>query len=151
MLIDLNAAKLHLRLELAYPDDQITPYLGAAESKAMNFMGRKVFADAATLNAAVAAAPGALAAAGVEFAAAIATLDTQPESPARALLQGSAERVYQAAQTEARETLAGLIINAEIRAAILDIFAASYLRRGEAADASTSEYLLWSYRISLGV
>jgi hypothetical protein len=151
MLIDTTAAKAHVHREASYPDDQILPYLAAAESKACQFINRRIFADQNELAAAVAAVPGVLTTAGAAFATALATLDLEADPLLRSVLIDHAASMYLAAQNEARETLAGIVINDQIRAAILVIFEHFYIDRNEAAIPVGSEYLLWDYRVGLGV
>lgn len=151
MLISTATAKAHLRKEADYPDDQILPYLGAAESKAMNYLNRKIFSDNAAMAAAVAAAPAALTAAGTEYAAVMETLRTEPDGVARALMQEQAGRKYKSAQADATATLAGIVLNDQLRAAILVILDHYFSQRGETPLPIGSEYLLWDYRVGFGV
>jgi hypothetical protein len=151
MLVTAAQAKAHVHREASYPDEQILPYLLAAEAKAQSFMNRRVFSDQAALDAAVAAAPAALAAAGTAYAAAVLAYDAEMDPVLRGVQQAYAASVYCTAQFAARETLAGMVINDQIRAAILVIFEHLYAERGEAAMPLGSEYLLWDYRVGLGV
>lgn len=150
-LIDPVQAKAHVHREASYPDEQITPYLLAAESKAQRFINRRIFADQDALDAAVDAAPAALIAAGLAYSAAVLAYDAELDPVLRGVQQAYASSVYSTAQTAARETLAGIVINDQIRAAILVIFEHLYAQRGEVAMPLGSEYLLWDYRVGLGV
>jgi hypothetical protein len=151
MLIPIAQAKAHIHREPSYPDNQILPYLAAAESKAAQFLNRRIFADQDELDAALATVPGALTTAGAAYAAALATSGSEVDQLLRNVLIDNAARIYQAAQSEARQTLAGIVINDQIRAAILVIFERLYAERGEAPMPGGSEYLLWDYRVGLGV
>jgi hypothetical protein len=152
MLIDTAAAKAHVRREAGYPDEQITPYLLAAEAKAQQFVNRRIYADQAALNAAVAAVPAALSAAGAAYTATVAVVGEEPDVIARCVMMEDTSRKYRDAQTAAREVLAGIVINDPIRAAILELFRFLYERGdGSAAMPAGVEYLLWDYRVGLGV
>jgi hypothetical protein len=152
MLIDLDTAKAHIRQAAGYPDAQIMPYLLAAEAKAQQFLNRKIFADAPALAAAVAAVPAALTAAGASYAAEVAVVDAEPDMTARCVLQSGADRRYAAAQDDAQETLAGMVINDQVRGAILELFRCLYERRdGSEAMPVSIEWLLWDYRVRIGV
>jgi hypothetical protein len=54
-LIDINLAKKHLKADSTYEDDLVQLYLDAAESSAVQFLNRQLFASSAELDAAVAA------------------------------------------------------------------------------------------------
>ena len=56
-LVDLEHAKLHLRVDTGDEDTLITGQLGAAEALSMNWIRRKVFATQDALDAAIAALP----------------------------------------------------------------------------------------------
>lgn len=58
-LVTGQLARAHLRVEADYPDDQVLPYLAAAIEVAQQFMGRKLYADQAQLDAAVLAGTAA--------------------------------------------------------------------------------------------
>jgi hypothetical protein len=54
-LIDAALAKKHLKVDSTHEDDLILLYTGAAESCAMEFLNRKIYADDAELAAAITA------------------------------------------------------------------------------------------------
>jgi len=53
MLVSMELAKHHLRVDPDYPDSQVSVYLGAAERLAEEFMNRKVYATAEDMAAAI--------------------------------------------------------------------------------------------------
>ena len=107
-LIDLPTAKAHLRLESDYPDEQVQGKLDAAEKAAAQFINRRVFVDAASLNTAILAVPASLTAAGTAYADAITAADAIEDHGARCAAREYACEVYRQARTAAWETYAGI-------------------------------------------
>lgn len=119
MLIDLATAKLHLRVVDAADDAMITIYSGAAERAVVEYAQRNIYADGAALAAAIAAAPAALVAATVTYDAAILAADPIPAGIEWLMAEFAANEAYTRAQTIARMTYQGIVVNDQIKAAIL--------------------------------
>lgn len=150
-IIDIDVARAHLRLEPDYPAQQVQMYLDAAEDAAMRFLNRRIFADQAAKDAAVAA---------IDLAAAKQALDDAIEA-AEALTDPAAKQaameyacyVYRQALSEADETFRGVLMNPQIQAGILLIAAHLFERRGDAQAAipEAAYMLLHPYREGFGV
>lgn len=156
-LIDLAAAKAHLRLESDYPDDQVQGKLDAAESSAAQFLNRRIFKDQSALETAVGVVPTALSAAGVSYQAALAAANAIDDHVARCAAQGYALRSYRAALTLADETYAGIVTNAQIEAAILLTLGHLFENRQDVQQGTVQQLpvgatqLLFPFRVGLGV
>ncbi|MDO9357870.1 MAG: head-tail connector protein [Polaromonas sp.] len=156
-LVDLPAAKAHLRLGAGYPDEQVAPYLSAAELLAIKFLNRGVFADDTALSAAIAAVPAALIAAGTAYGAAMTAADAITDPVAREADRAYAADVYREAQTAARQTRAGIVVNDLIKAGILLILGHLFENREDVVTAVTvaplpmgSRHLLTPFRVDMG-
>ncbi|MDQ0040822.1 head-tail connector protein [Variovorax boronicumulans] len=156
-LVDLPAAKQHLRLGAGYPDAQVAPYLSAAEILAIKFLNRRVYADDVTLQAAITAVPAALITAGTAYAAALTATDAITDPVAREASRDYANAVYREAQTAARQTRSGIVVNDLIKAGILLILGHLFENREDVVAAVTvaqlptgSKHLLTPYRVDLG-
>jgi hypothetical protein len=156
-LVDLPAAKEHLRLGAGYPDQQVAPYLSAAELLAVKFLNRRVYADDAALTAAIAAVPAALIAAGTAYTAALTAADAVIDPVARTADRDYAMDVYREAQTAARQTRAGMVMNDLIKTGILLILGHLFENREDVVAAVTvaqlpmgSQYLLTPFRVDMG-
>lgn len=156
-IIALGVARAHLRLEDDYPADQIERKLAAAESAAAQFLNRQLFADQAALDTAVAGVPAALVEAGEAYEAACTAADAIDDVVARCAARDQACRVYRAAQTTARETYEGIVLNEQIEAAILLTLGHLFENRQDVQQGSVSqlpigaEQLLFPFRVGLGV
>ncbi|WP_219209454.1 head-tail connector protein [Variovorax boronicumulans] len=157
-LIELPAAKAHLRLDDDYPDDQVQPYLDAAELSASTFLNRAVFATQGELDEAVAAVPAALIAAGEVYDAAMLVANEIGNPVARCAARDFACRVYTEAQAKALETRCGIVVNSMIQAGILLILGHLFENRQENVVGTIvaelklgAQHLLFPYRIGLGV
>lgn len=150
-IIDIDVAREHLRLEPDYPAQQVQPYLDAAEDAAMKFLNRRIFADQAAKDAAVAAID--LAAAKRALDDAIEASEALTDPVARQAAIEYAHYVYRQALSEADETFRGVVMNPQIQAGILLIAAHLFERRGDAQAAipEAAYMLLYPYREGLGV
>lgn len=119
MLISLDIAKAHLRIDDSAQDVILALYIGAAEQSAADYLNRRLYADQIALDADVAAAPGALTAATATYTTAIAAAALIVNAVEQAVAIASAGQAYTAAQTLARETKAGMVVNDAIKAAVL--------------------------------
>ena len=150
-IIDIDVARAHLRLEPDYPAQQVQPYLDAAEDAAMKFLNRRIFADQAAKDAAVAAID--LAAAKRALDDAIEAAEALTDPVARQAAIEYAHYVYRQALSEADETFRGVVMNPQIQAGILLIAAHLFEHRGDAQAAipEAAYMLLYPYREGLGV
>jgi hypothetical protein len=156
-LVDLPAAKAHLRVGAGYPDEQVAPYLSAAEMLAVKYLNRGVYTDDAALQAAITAVPAALLAAGVAYSAAITAADAVTDPVARCADRDYAHQVYREAQTAARQARAGIVMNDLIKAGILLTLGHLFENREDVvAGASVaslpngSKHLLTPFRVDMG-
>lgn len=149
-IIAIDVARAHLRLEPDYPAQQVQPYLDAAEDAARQFLNRRIFADQAAKNAAVAAID--LAAAKQALDAAIEAAEALTDPVAKQAAVEYARYVYQQALSEADETFRGVLMNPQIQAGVLLIAAHLFERRGDAQAAipEAAYMLLHPYRQGLG-
>lgn len=155
-IIALPVAKAHLRLESDYPDDQVQGKLDAAESSAAQFLNRRIFENQGALEMAITAVPAALVAAGTAYQAALATANEIEDHVARCGAQAYALRAYRAARTSGDETYAGIVINAQIEAAILLTLGHLFENRQDVQQGTVqllpvgAEQLLFPFRVGLG-
>lgn len=155
-IIDLADARHHLRLESDYPAEQVQGPLDAAERRAAQFLNRAIFASEDAKTAATAAVPAQLAAASDAYNAARGAA-AAADALVRDLLLEQAGRSFCEARAIARETLAGIVINADIRSAVLLLLGHYFNNRAAVAAGATlvvplgAEYLLMPYRIGWGV
>lgn len=150
-IINIDVARAHLRLEPDYPAQQVQPYLDAAEDAAMRFLNRRIFADQAAKNAAVAAID--LVAAKQALDDAIKAAEALTDPAAKQAAMEYAYYVYRQALSKADETFRGVLMNPQIQAGILLIAAHLFERRGDAQAAipEAAYMLLYPYREGLGV
>lgn len=157
-LLDLPTAKSHLRVDDDYPDEQVEPYLLAAELSAQEFLNRRVFASAAAMAAAVAAVPAALEAAVAARDAALEAAEDIEDAGQACEARAYACHVYSQALEAARETRYGVVVDDLIKAAMLLILGHLFDNRKDVQTGISvaelpmgSRVLLQPYRIGLGV
>lgn len=131
MLIDLPTAKLQASIDDSADDALVTIYIGAAERFAVEYMQRNIYADKTALDIAIAAAPAALSAAVNAYDTAIAAADAMPDGVAKEMATFSAEDAYANAQKAARMTHRGIVLDDNIRVAMLLTIAHLYQNREE--------------------
>lgn len=157
-ILPLAAAKAHLHLQPDYPDEQVAPYLASAEDAVQQFLNRRVFADAGSLQSAVEALPVALTAAASAHADAVTVANLLEDAVAKAMALEHACATYAAAQARARETYAGIVVNGSVEAAIRLVLSHLFENREQnvvGAPVASLELgsfeFLWPYRVGLGV
>lgn len=153
-LVDVATAKRELRA-LDADDADITRRLTAAEEQVTLFLGRNVYVDQDALDAAVAAAPDALAEASTVWQTAVdAALALEVETE-RTLNQADADSAYRDAQEAYRMTRRGIVVNESIKTAILLIAASLWEHRGDEDGIQgvppAAERMLWPWRTGIGV
>lgn len=151
-------AKAHLRLEPDFPDNQLLDKLRAAELRAAHFINRAIFADADSMQTAMAAVPAQLADAADRYRQAVEHIRaTTPLPDVAQALQEQARRSLDDAQANARETLSGIVATDDIRAAILLIFGHLFAHLADTQEGAPSalpygaQYLLMPHRIGWGI
>lgn len=139
--------------------DMLALWSGAAERAAMNFLNRRVFADAAELAAAVALVSAALTEADAAYELAREAAE-EMDGSARCAALRAACALREVAVEEARATYAGIVVTDDVLSAMLLILGHLYRNReavvtGQGAAAVElpmgAHSLLWPYRIGLGV
>lgn len=157
-MLSLAAAFAHLRVEQDFPSEQVQPYLNAAELAAARFMNRRVFADQASLNAAIGEVPDDLISAGVAYAAANNAAAAMTDLVAQRFAADFAASRYQAAQIVSRETYAGIVLDDLISAGILLVLGHLFENREAVVIGATAveipmgaQYLWMPYRVDMGV
>lgn len=158
MLVTVAEARANHGIDDDYPEAPITLKLMAAEQFAQTFLNRKVYADDAALTAARALVPAAILAAGVAYEAAVDAADLIEDEVAAEMAHAYAESTYTQALTVARETFAGIVVNEQIKAAILLIFGHLFENHEDVVVGTIAEqlpmgsqYLLQPLRVGMGV
>lgn len=119
MLIDLPTAKLHLSVDGTDADAIITLYLGASERSVVEYACRNIYADQTALDAAIAAVPDVLVAAKTAYDASILAADALTDEDLQGMAYLAANETYFNAKQSARMTYQGIVVNDQIKAAIL--------------------------------
>lgn len=157
-LIDLPTAKSHLRLDDDFPDEQVEPYLNAAEESAQDFLNRLVFADQQALDEAIAAIPAMLTSESEAYSQAMTAAAELDDQVAQCYAEKGAMFRYHRAKELARVTYAGIVLNESIKAGMLLILGHLFENRQDVQSGVSaveipmgSKAMLWPYRIGLGV
>ncbi len=157
MLVSVAEARANHGIDDDYPEAPITLKLMAAEQFAQSFLNRRVYADGTALTAARALVPASILAAGVAWEAAVDAADLIEDEIASEMAHTFAESDYTAALAGAREIFSGIVINEQIKAAILLIFGHLFENHEDVVMGSAqaipmgSQYLLQPYRVGMGV
>ncbi len=118
--VTLAEAKLHLRgVDGTEEDALIGLYINAAEQAAVKAMDRGVYADGTALQTAMTAAPAALTAATVAKEAAVAAAEAITDSTEKVAALQAAETAYMRALVGYRQVFDGILVNDQIKAAVL--------------------------------
>ena len=128
-VVTLAEAKLHVRASGSDEDTSIQAKLNAAEIHACKWMGRLIYPDAGALSTARAAVPAQIAAAAAAYEAAVEAADALTTEVEIEVALNAAEMDYQSAQTTARMTHAGMVIDDLVRSAVLLIFGELFAER----------------------
>lgn len=152
-LITTTTAKLHLRVDTVDEDALVTIWIAAAEQQVAQFLNRNVYEDQASLDAAIAAAPTALAAATTDYDAAILAADDMEEGVDKDAAVKYAEEAYALALTASDMAERGIVVNDSVKAALLLYIQADYERDPVAsADCirAANDKIRW-LRVGMGV
>jgi hypothetical protein len=117
--VTLAEAKIHLRVDGTDEDALIGIYINAAEQAAVKAMDRGVYADNTALQAAMTAAPGVLTTATATYTAAVAAAEAMSDATEQAAALQVAETAYMRAQVAYRQVFDGIVVNDQIKAAVL--------------------------------
>ena len=152
--VTLPEAKLHLRVDSIDEDALIGLYINAAEQSAVSLLDRGVYADGTALGVAKAAAPAELAAATATYTAAIAAAQALTDATEQAAATQAAEYAYLRAQVAYRQAMDGVVVNDQIKAAVLLTVGSLYAQREDvvvgasvAALPNGADYLLQPFKV----
>ncbi len=146
-IVTLADAKLHLRVTGDDENTLIQTHLNAAEQLAASWMGRSIFADQTALSTARAAVPAALSAATTAYIAAVDAAALLEDATEAGIALEAAEQDYQKAQTVARMTHSGVVINDLIKSAVLLTVGALYADRELAEPPRAAQHLLQPHKL----
>ena len=151
--VTLAEAKIHLRVDGADEDALIGIYINAAEQAAIKAMDRGVYADDTALNAAKDAAPAALTAATAEKESAVSAAEAMTDTTEQAAALQVAETAYMRALVAYRQVFDGIVVNDQIKAAVLLTVGSLYAFRendfaGQISQIPTgADYLLQPFKV----
>lgn len=128
-MISIDRAKLHLRVDTDDEDMLITGQLVAAERLSMAWIRRNVYADKTALDAALLAAPTALAAATAAYEVALALANELPNAVEQQAAIAVAQEAYEDAKGEAKRSRRGIVLDELFTAAALLTLGALYENR----------------------
>ena len=152
--VQLAEAKTHLRVDGPDEDALIGLYINAAEQAAVKAMDRGVYADGTALQTAMTAAPAALTAATVAKEAAVAAAEAMTDSTEKVAALQVAETAYMRALVAYRQAFDGIVVNDQIKAAVLLTVGSLYAQREDvvvgasvAALPNGADYLLQPFKV----
>lgn len=152
--VQLSEAKLHLRVDGTDEDALIGLYINAAEQAAIKAMDRGVYADGTALQTARTDAPAALTAATAEKDAAVVKAEAMTDANEKAAALQVAEAAYLRALVAYRQVFDGIVVNDQIKAAVLLTVGHLYSNREDsvvgasvAALPNGADYLLQPYKV----
>ena len=153
--VTLADAKIHLRATDGTDEDALIGlYINAAEQAAVKAMDRGVYADGTALQTAMTAAPAALTAATVAKEAAVAAAEAMTDSTEKVAALQVAETAYMRALVAYRQAFDGIVVNDQIKAAVLLTVGSLYAQREDvvvgasvAALPNGADYLLQPFKV----
>lgn len=152
--VALPEAKLHLRVDGTDEDALIGLYINAAEQAAIKALDRGVYADNTALQAAMTAATAALTAATAAKEAAVTAAQAMTDANEQAAALHAAETAYMRALVTYRQVFDGILVNDQIKAAVLLTVGHLYAHREDvvvgvsvAKLPNGAEWLLEPYKV----
>ena len=152
--VQLAEAKIHLRVDGPDEDALIGLYINAAEQAAIKAMDRGVYADNTALQAAMTAAPAALTAATAAKEAAVTAAEAMTDTTEQTSALQVAETTYMRALVAYRQAFDGIVVNDQIKAAVLLTVGSLYAQREDvvvgvsvAQLPNGAEWLLAPYKV----
>ena len=130
--VTLAEAKLHLRVDGNDEDALIGLYINAAEQAAIKALDRGVYADNTALQTAMTAAPAALTVATAAKEAAVTAAEALTDADEKAAALQAAENAYMRALVAYRQVFDGIVVNDQIKAAVLLTVGHLYSHREDA-------------------
>lgn len=153
-LVSISEAKLHLRVDNADEDAMIGIYINAAEQAAIKALDRCVYADNTALQTAMTAAPAELTAATAAKDAAVTAAEALTDADEKAAALQVAETAYMRALVAYRQVFDGIVVNDQIKAAVLLTVGHLYANREDvvagasvAALPNGADYLLQPFKV----
>jgi hypothetical protein len=153
--VTLAEAKLHLRATDGTDEDALIGlYINAAEQAAIKAMDRGVYADGTALQTAITAAPAALTAATAAKEAAVTAAQAITDANEQAAAMQAAETAYMRALVAYRQACDGIVVNDQIKAAVLLTVGHLYAHREDAVVGASvaalpngADYLLQPFKV----
>ena len=149
----LAEAKLHLRVTDSVEDTLLQTWLNASERAASQWMGRYLYADSGALTTAKSSVQTDLTAATASYESAITAAEALTNEVEQEIAIRAAMDAYSAAQAKARMTHFGVVVDENIKSAVLVTLGALYVSRDEDASQAevdlpkTARFLLQPYKV----
>lgn len=154
-LVDVPTAKRELRVNHSVEDADLARKLNTAQEMVEAFLGRGVYETQETLDAAIAAAPAALAAASTAYESALDAARSLTVEAERELGESVAVEAYRDAARIYRSAVRGMLVNDSVRTAILLTTGALWEHRGDEVELEgmpqAAKTFLWPFRLGVGV
>lgn len=152
--VTLAEAKTHLRVDGTDEDALIGLYINAAEQAAIKALDRCVYADNTALQTAMTAAPAELTAATAAKDAAVTAAEALTDADEKAAALQVAETAYMRALVAYRQVFDGIVVNDQIKAAVLLTVGSLYAQREDvvvgasvAALPNGADHLLQPFKV----
>lgn len=127
-LISIDQARAQARVELDYPEEQLAPYILAAEDIAAAYLNRKIYSSLFNQSVARSEYPGAVAAAKQNYDFEVDQSQMLPEDEREPAIKMAALK-YKEALAAAENAINGILVNNTIIAAVLLIFGHLFTNR----------------------
>lgn len=158
MVLDFYTVSQALRLDSDVPVDLVLLWVGAAEAAAAEYMNRNIYPDEQSRLTAIAAVPAAFTAAKVVFDSVATMAASISDAEQKEMALFSSRSLFAEAKTAAHRTYQGIVVNDQIRAAILLMVGNLYENNQDQALGPmvtplemNSRSLLQPYRVGMGI